>query len=49
MSTEECTEALMRVYHFTPDKLKETLKNSELTLKLIALAQEVPTINLRTS
>jgi glutaminyl-tRNA synthetase len=40
MSTEECTEALMRVYHFTPDKLKETLKNPELTLKLITLAQE---------
>jgi len=41
MTTEERSTALMRVYHFADSKLKETLKNPELTLKLLALAREV--------
>lgn len=41
MTTEERSAALMRVYHFADSKLKETLKNPELTLKLLALAREV--------
>ncbi|ELR22833.1 glutamine-tRNA ligase [Acanthamoeba castellanii str. Neff] len=40
MTTEERSAALMRVYHFADSKLKETLKNPELTLKLLALARE---------
>jgi hypothetical protein len=41
MTTEERSAALMRVYHFADSKLKETLKNPELTAKLLALAREV--------
>jgi len=42
MSADEGTaEALMRVYHFTPSKLEETIKNTELTNKLLSLAREV--------